>query len=178
MAHRIHAPPSPASPPRPFAATRRHESATRVHRIRAAPTDAQPVSDEALEARLIYETRASAERRLAVAGAENDKATRRVRVSDRADRTLVGMSALGPLPLVPEATSSRDESLRIAVDLSSMMRTARRGLRRRRTVRVLGLLSFVVLGAWFVMVLRAHDPGFARTRVALAGLVHRTFSAP
>ena len=42
----------------------------------AEPPAEGVLDDEVLEARLLYETRASAERRLAVAGAENDKLTR------------------------------------------------------------------------------------------------------
>ena len=114
--------------------------------VHAATTDLHPeaevvLDDERLEARLIYETRASAERRLAVAGAENDKLTRRVH-------------AVGEL--VEEAAgSSRDETLRVVVDLSSMQRTAR--LRLRRTVWVLALLSLLTLGAWLVIVLHARE---------------------
>ena len=161
------------------------------------PTEIAPVSDETLEARLLYETRAIAERRLAAAGAEDDKPTRRVEaLADRAiDRpgTLMGMSPppppppeptplpaptplRAPPPLVVPVSPAPDETLRISIDLSSTMRTARLRLRRSRAVRILAALAFVGLVTWFVLVLQQHDPGFANTRAAIARFVSTMFS--
>ena len=135
-----------------------------------------PTNHDALEARLLFETRAIAERRLAAAGAEHEKATRRVEpVGDPVERTLMGMSPPPPPPPEPTPMPARDETLRISIDLSSMMRTSRLRLRRARIVRALALLAFVALVAGFTLLLGARDPGFAGTRAAIAHFVQSTF---